>query len=125
MALFYSPAMCHNCHDLKQIQDWLGHSDFAITANIYAHLDFSAKHATAGAMSWLDETSLVVEQEAHANENTSQDDIGVQALPDFIHSLFASGVSADVVQSWLKQADFTSGTSLTQNFHEFLSRESA
>jgi len=43
---------------LKQIQDWLGHSDFAITANIYAHLDFSAKHATAGAMSWLDETSL-------------------------------------------------------------------
>ena len=43
---------------LKQIQDWLGHSDFAITANIYAHLDFSAKHATAEAMSWLDETSL-------------------------------------------------------------------
>jgi len=36
----------------------LGHSDFAITANIYAHLDFSAKHATAGAMSWIGETSL-------------------------------------------------------------------
>jgi integrase len=53
----------HRCYlangvPLKQIQDWLGHSDFAITANIYAHLDFSAKHATAGAMSWLDETSL-------------------------------------------------------------------
>ena len=42
---------------LKQIQDWLGHSDFAITANIYAHLDFSAKHATAGAMSWIGETT--------------------------------------------------------------------
>ena len=43
---------------LKQIQDWLGHSDFAITANIYAHLDFSSKKATAEAMSWIGDTSL-------------------------------------------------------------------
>ena len=43
---------------LKQIQDWLGHSDFAITANIYAHLDFTAKQATAEAMSWIGNTSL-------------------------------------------------------------------
>jgi len=35
---------------LKQIQDWLGHSDFATTANIYAHLDDSAKQTTAEAM---------------------------------------------------------------------------
>ena len=43
---------------LKHIQDWLGHSDFAITANTYAHLDFSAKHTTADAMSWIGDTSL-------------------------------------------------------------------
>jgi integrase len=43
---------------LKQIQDWLGHSDFAITANIYAHLDFSAKKETAEAMTWIGDTSL-------------------------------------------------------------------
>jgi len=43
---------------LKHIQDWLGHSNFAITANTYAHLDFSAKHATADAMSWIGDTSL-------------------------------------------------------------------
>jgi integrase len=43
---------------LKQIQDWLGHSDFAITANIYAHLDFSSKQATAGAMTWIGDTFL-------------------------------------------------------------------
>ena len=24
---------------MKQIQEWLGHSDFGATANIYAHLD--------------------------------------------------------------------------------------
>jgi integrase len=43
---------------LKEIQDWLGHSDFAITANTYAHLDFSAKKATAESMTWIGDTSL-------------------------------------------------------------------
>lgn len=35
---------------MKQIQEWLGHSDFSTTANIYAHLDFSAKLNSAQAM---------------------------------------------------------------------------
>lgn len=35
---------------MKQIQEWLGHSDFATTANIYAHLDYSAKLSSADAM---------------------------------------------------------------------------
>ena len=35
---------------LKQIQDWLGHSDFSTTANIYAHLDNSSKISSAQAM---------------------------------------------------------------------------
>ena len=35
---------------LKHIQEWLGHSDFTTTANIYAHLDFSAKLTSAQAM---------------------------------------------------------------------------
>ena len=48
---------------LKQIQDWLGHSDFAITANIYAHLDFSAKKETAEAMTWLGNTFLATSEE--------------------------------------------------------------
>jgi integrase len=43
---------------LKQIQEWLGHSDFAITANIYAHLEFDSKLASANAMAWIDDTSL-------------------------------------------------------------------
>lgn len=32
---------------MKQIQEWLGHSDFSTTANIYAHLDAAAKQASA------------------------------------------------------------------------------
>jgi integrase len=43
---------------LKQIQEWLGHSDFAITANTYAHLEYNSKVASANAMTWIDKTSL-------------------------------------------------------------------
>ncbi len=35
---------------LKQIQEWLGHSDFSTTANIYAHLDYSSKISSALAL---------------------------------------------------------------------------
>ena len=35
---------------LKQIQEWLGHSDFSTTANIYAHLDYTSKLTSAQAM---------------------------------------------------------------------------
>ena len=35
---------------LKQIEEWLGHSDFSTTANIYAHLDYSSKISSAQAM---------------------------------------------------------------------------
>lgn len=35
---------------LKQIQEWLGHSDFSTTANIYAHLDATTKMQSAEKM---------------------------------------------------------------------------
>lgn len=35
---------------LKQIQEWLGHSDFSTTANIYAHLDYASKLSSVQAM---------------------------------------------------------------------------
>jgi integrase len=43
---------------LKQIQEWLGHSDFAITANTYAHLEYKSKLQAADAMTWIGKTSL-------------------------------------------------------------------
>jgi integrase len=43
---------------LKQIQEWLGHSDFAITANTYAHLEFNSKLASANSMTWINRTSM-------------------------------------------------------------------
>ena len=38
---------------MKQIQLWLGHSTFSTTADIYAHLDFSAQEQSAAAMSGM------------------------------------------------------------------------
>lgn len=35
---------------MKEIQEWLGHSDFSTTANTYAHLDYSSKLTSADAM---------------------------------------------------------------------------
>lgn len=35
---------------MKQIQEWLGHSDFSTTANVYAHLDYNSKISSAAAL---------------------------------------------------------------------------
>lgn len=35
--------MLANGVQMKQIQEWLGHSNFSTTADVYSHLDFSAK----------------------------------------------------------------------------------
>jgi site-specific recombinase XerD len=48
----------HSCASLllangvsvKQIQEWLGHSNFATTANLYAHLEYKAKVSSANAL---------------------------------------------------------------------------
>lgn len=38
---------------MKQIQIWLGHSTFSTTADIYAHLDYSAQETSANAMNGM------------------------------------------------------------------------
>ena len=117
---------------LKEIQEWLGHSDFAITANIYAHLEFDSKLKSAGKMTWIADTSLASELKPSVPVvvsampfdfgNLSQGEYTtVQDLPNFMHNLLATGVPIEAIQAWLAQADFTSVISLSDNFLEFVS----
>ena len=36
---------------MKQIQEWLGHSNFSTTADVYSHLDFTSKLQSASIIS--------------------------------------------------------------------------
>ena len=56
---------------MKQIQEWLGHSTFATTANLYTHLEFDSKLSSADALRTGtvfgrigDESSVGVQQQA-------------------------------------------------------------
>jgi fido (protein-threonine AMPylation protein) len=51
---------------MKQIQDWLGHSTFATTADIYSHLDFNSKQESAAAITHafeVEQAEEVLEEE--------------------------------------------------------------
>lgn len=63
--------------NLKQIQEWLGHSDFSTTANIYAHLDYSSKVSSANAM--LEGLDLFPEED-NADNDTLQKDRSTDAV---------------------------------------------
>lgn len=56
---------------MKQIQDWLGHSDFSTTANIYAHLDYNSKLSSAQAM--IEGLNFVSVGESRSNNESCAD----------------------------------------------------
>ena len=43
-------ALCQDRVSMKEIQEWLGHSDFSTTANIYSHLTSATKRETMESM---------------------------------------------------------------------------
>jgi integrase len=47
----YATLLLANGVSMKEVQEWLGHSDYSTTANIYAHLEFSSKVSSANTMS--------------------------------------------------------------------------
>ena len=57
---------------LKHIQEWLGHSDFTTTANIYAHLDYKSKITSAQAM----ETGLALPEGGDFSSRWSSISVG-------------------------------------------------
>ena len=57
---------------LKHIQEWLGHSDFTTTANIYAHLDYKSKITSAQPM----ETGLALPEGGDFGSRWGSIDVG-------------------------------------------------
>lgn len=51
---------------MKQIQEWLGHSNFSTTADVYSHLDFSSK---------IDSANKIADALATTSENKNQSDL--------------------------------------------------
>ena len=61
---------------LKEIQEWLGHSDFSTTAIVYSHLDFSFKIKAANTIlsAYSDEEPAIKkESELSLLEKASQE----------------------------------------------------
>ncbi len=58
--------MLKNGVPMKQIQEWLGHANFGTTANIYSHLNYTAKQNSANTISsvfnFVDSKDKVAEQ---------------------------------------------------------------
>ena len=57
---------------MKQIQEWLGHSDISTTANIYAHLYYKSKIISAQAM----ETGLALPEGGDFESRWGSIDVG-------------------------------------------------
>lgn len=47
---------------MKQVQEWLGHSDYQLTANRYSHLEFQSKIQAAATVTWLGRIGLAAAQ---------------------------------------------------------------
>lgn len=76
---------------LKEIQEWLGHSNFSTTADVYSHLDFSAKVKAANTIASAYEkhtVSVNVEQPdtmaVFANAIKEMSELGIENLEDYL-----------------------------------------
>ncbi len=56
---------------MKSIQEWLGHSDFSTTANLYAHLDCSSKKSSANALESIFTITNINKKENEENASSS------------------------------------------------------
>jgi integrase len=71
---------------MKQIQEWLGHSDFGTTANIYAHLAFDSKLASADALNVGTAFGRLTQGAAEDVADICDTSGGDEAGPDFCRS---------------------------------------
>ena len=64
--------MYANGVSLKEIQEWLGHSDIATTSNIYTHLNFTSKVASANAIMGVYPLAVMVKHPSNVPPKNSR-----------------------------------------------------
>jgi len=106
---------------MKQIQEWLGHSDFGTTANIYAHLSFDSKLSSADALNVGTAFGMLTNGNDESVPQTDRIASPKQALSDFIRKLLAFGIPFAEIQAWLMKAEFASEMNLPVICNEFQS----
>ena len=62
--------MLANDVPMKAIQEWLGHSNYAITANLYSHLEYNAKVISAETIARVLDGEA--EQQSKATDETTE-----------------------------------------------------
>ena len=82
---------------LKQIQEWLGHSDFSTTANIYAHLDYRSKISSAQAM---EQGMLLPRSDDFGSRWENVTEQGKITEPDLNPRTLADQTISSVVRLW-------------------------
>lgn len=78
---------------MKEIQEWLGHSNFSTTADVYSHLDFSAKvkAATTIAAAYEEQSKPVLPEQKAQDEMAvfakaikEMTELGIEKIEDYL-----------------------------------------
>ena len=58
---------------MKNVQEWLGHSNFNTTADVYSHLDYSSKYESANAIASALSSSEPREEKTNIEQMSDED----------------------------------------------------
>ena len=103
--------MLKNGVPMKNIQEWLGHADFGTTANIYSHLDYSAKQSSADTISnvfdFVEQESIQskIDEEQLAKEKEEQEKKELQERIALLEEQLRREREDEEYQEWLKERE--------------------
>ena len=103
--------MLKNGVPMKNIQEWLGHADFGTTANIYSHLDYSAKQSSANTISnvfdFVEQESIKskIDEEQLVKEKEEQEKKELQERIALLEEQLRKQRENEEYQKWLKERE--------------------
>lgn len=103
--------MLKNGVPMKNIQEWLGHADFGTTANIYSHLDYSAKQSSADTISnvfdFVEQESIQskIDEEQLSKEKEEQEKKELQERIALLEEQLRKQREDEEYQEWLKERE--------------------